>query len=64
MAKVSPPRYNLHDRVKLYSWKELRAFILSHKYDSPEDKPLYEIVEKSGEDLPDIIALLEDQIVA
>ena len=51
------PRYNLHDRVKLYSWKELRAFILSHKYDSPEDKPLYEIVEKSGEDLPDIIAL-------
>lgn len=51
-------RYNLRDRVKLYSWKELRSFILSYgELKSQLSNPLYQVIEKAGENLPDIIAL-------
>ena len=50
-------RYNLHDKVKFYSWKELRKFVLSHKLGGPQKELSHYIIEKAGENLPDIIAL-------
>ena len=32
-------RYNLHDKVKLYSWKELRQLVLSRKDGTPSNQP-------------------------
>ncbi|MEI6188763.1 MAG: hypothetical protein WCP46_09810, partial [Alphaproteobacteria bacterium] len=50
-------RYNLHDKVQLYKWKELRDFVLAYKLENQHNNPLYQVIEKAGENLPDVIAL-------
>lgn len=50
-------RYNMNDRVQLYSWKELREYMLSYQLDGQQNKILSTIIEKAGENLPDIVAL-------
>lgn len=49
-------RYNLHDKVQLYSWKKLRDLILLHQVEDRQHEALYKIIEKAGADLPDVIA--------
>ncbi|RZI46086.1 hypothetical protein [Candidatus Finniella inopinata] len=50
-------RYNLHDSIQLYPWKELRAFILAHRPDNDQNKALYDVIQDIGDHLPDIVAL-------
>lgn len=46
-------RYNLHDRVKLFSWLRLRDAVLQHAKPSP----LRKVLAESPSALPDIIAI-------
>ncbi|MGA9751532.1 MAG: hypothetical protein WBS54_07065 [Acidobacteriota bacterium] len=50
-------RYNLHDSVRLYHWRRLRAAALGSRLWRPEDEPLRAILRKSSRLLPNLIAV-------
>ena len=50
-------RYIIYDKVSLHSWKELRQAVLNSEHLDSENKILIEILSKTSDQLPDLIAV-------
>lgn len=50
-------RYNLHDSARLLSWKHTRRGVLELLADSNNKSASAELLERAGDDLPDLLAV-------
>ncbi|MBX7066641.1 MAG: hypothetical protein K1X28_05370 [Parachlamydiales bacterium] len=50
-------RYNLHDRIYLYSWSKAQEFVKQYPFSSPLEKQLAGIIAAAPPNLPDMITV-------
>ena len=50
-------RYNLHDAVRFFSWKNTRRAVLELLAGSRENNRSVELLEQAGDDLPDLLVV-------